>query len=53
MSPNPNGDDRLPSSTLLTDIEQHFGSFPQFVEVFTQKALTLFGSGKKNHRIVL
>ncbi|XP_076089229.1 superoxide dismutase [Mn/Fe]-like [Mytilus galloprovincialis] len=45
MSPNPDEEDRKPSSNLMTDIERSFGSFDKFKEAFTQKALSLFGSG--------
>jgi Superoxide dismutase len=34
-----------PCGKLLAEIEKEFGSFDAFKEQFTQKALTLFGSG--------
>lgn len=42
MSPTGGG---KPSGELLGEIERVYGSFEQFVEVFSQKALSVFGSG--------
>ena len=42
MSPTGGG---KPSGELLGDIERIHGSFEQFIEVFSQKALSVFGSG--------
>lgn len=45
MSQNKGNDTRLPSGAILNGIEDAFGSFEQFKELFTGEALKLFGSG--------
>lgn len=42
MSPNGGGE---PNGRLLADIVQKYGSFQQFVDAFSNKALGVFGSG--------
>ena len=42
MSPNGGGE---PTGRLLADIVQKYGSFQQFVDAFSNKALGVFGSG--------
>lgn len=48
MSQNKGNDTRLPSGAILNGIEDAFGSFEQFKELFTGEALKLFGSGERN-----
>lgn len=42
LSPNAGGE---PKGELAEEINQTFGSFPEFKEAFSQKAITTFGSG--------
>ncbi|KAL5006134.1 hypothetical protein ScPMuIL_017292 [Solemya velum] len=45
LAPNPTGEERRPRDDLLDDIEDVFGRYEDFVGYFTEKAMTLFGSG--------
>ncbi|ELT98943.1 hypothetical protein CAPTEDRAFT_229194 [Capitella teleta] len=45
MSPNPTREIRQPTGALLQDIENEFGSFVKFSLKFTDRAVSLFGSG--------
>lgn len=45
MSPNPNSDEREPTGQIGIDIDEDFGNFSNFKDLFTKEALSLFGSG--------
>lgn len=45
MSPNPEKEIRTPEGTLADDIEERFGSFQNFVTVFSEQAASLLGCG--------
>ncbi len=46
MSPNLSGRPRQPKSKLMEEIKTGFGTYENFVDLFTSRAKTLFGSGK-------
>lgn len=45
MSPNPSGTQRLPTGSLLNEIEETFGNYFAFKMKFSHEAAELFGSG--------
>lgn len=45
ISPNVQGEHRLPSGTILKDITKKYGSFSEFKSTFTDMATNYFGSG--------
>ncbi|XP_067686425.1 superoxide dismutase [Mn]-like [Haliotis asinina] len=45
MAPSPDGEEHLPESDLLNDIQADFGNYTAFKQLFTREAAKLFGSG--------
>ena len=45
MSPNPNKGERKPSGKIAKLIDESFGSFSNFKDLFSRNALDVFGSG--------
>lgn len=45
ISPNVQGEHRLPLGTIQKDITKKFGSFSEFKSTFTDMATNYFGSG--------
>lgn len=45
ISPNVQGEHRLPSGTIQKDITKKYGSFSEFKSTFTDMATNYFGSG--------